>query len=241
MVRRSVLLLAAAGTFVLTSTFGGGAAVSAQGGEVIADWRMDEAAGSRVLVDSSGRGHHGTSGSSVQVGVRDGADVLHRFAPISNPTTPDAGRLHVVSDRDAIDAGSGDFAVNVRFRTTTSSRNIVQKGQSGTAGGMWKVEVDDQGRAVCLFRGSDGSAAVRSSQQVTDGRWHLLRCERSASGAVLGLDGVVQDRRSSRSGTISNSWDLTIGGKPSCNATGVECDYFVGDVDFVKLDRQLVK
>lgn len=241
MFRRPLLLLAAASSFVLTSTAGGGAAVSAQDGGVIADWRMDEPAGARTLMDSGGDDMHGSLGSSVTSGVRQGSDVVHRFAPIGTSARPDPGRLHVVTDRAGLDPGAGAFSVNVRFRTTTAARNIVQKGQSGAAGGMWKVEVDDDGRAVCLFRGAEGSSAVRSSQRVTDGAWHLLRCERSTTGAVLALDGAVQDRRSNRSGAIANSWDLTIGGKPSCNNTSVECDYFVGDIDFVKLDRQLVK
>jgi hypothetical protein len=236
--RRPTLLLVAAIALATTSWLGT-QPVAAQGG-VVADWWMDEPAGSQVLVDVSGNGVHGQLGSGVVAGVRVGTDIVHRFPDTSSSAPADPTRLHRVGDRDALDPGTGDYSVEVRFRTTVDHTNIIQKGQSTTSGGMWKMEID-RGSVACLFRGSGGDAFVRSTTRVIDGNWHQVRCERSASGVTLAVDGTVEARRSVASGNIANSWDLTIGGKPECNNRNVECDYFRGDIDYARIDRNIVK
>lgn len=243
--RRSLLLLVAALAVATTSWFGT-PPVAAQSG-VVADWRMDEAAGSNVLVDSSGNGVHGLLGSGVLAGTRVGADIVHRFPNTSSSAPADPSRLHYIGDRDALDPGTGDYAVEVRFRSTVDHTNIIQKGQATTSGGMWKMELDN-GTVACLFRGSGGDAFVRSTTRVIDGNWHVVRCERTANGVTLAVNGTVEARRSVASGNIANSWNLTIGGKPECNNRSVECnnrsvecDYFRGDIDYAKVDRNIVK
>lgn len=236
--RRPLLLLAALA--LATTSWFGTQPVAAQSGGVVADWRMDEAAGSPMLVDSSGNGVNGLLGSGVMAGTRVGGDIVHRFPNTSSTAPADPSRLHYVADRDALDPGTGNYSVEVRFRSTVDGTNIIQKGQATTSGGMWKMELD-KGTVACLFRGSGGDAFVRSTTRVIDGNWYLVRCERTASGVVLAVNGTVEARRSATSGNIANSWDLTIGGKPQCNNRSVECDYFRGDIDYAKIDRNIVK
>jgi hypothetical protein len=39
------------------------------------------------------------------------------------------------------------------------------------------------------------------------------------------------------SGNLNNSFPMTIGGKPKCDQVKVTCDYFVGDVDYVRITK----
>ena len=201
-----------------------------------ASWEMDESGGT-VVVDSSGHGLDLTRGTAVVVGLKDGTTTYHGFPWIAADGTPSASqRLHTISDRDALDPGAGTFVVSLRFRTTTPGRNIVQKGQSTTAGGFWKVEVGDgrNGQVRCLFRGPSGDSFTHSAGTVADGQWHDLTCINTPTGSYMVIDGV---RRTSTqpSGPINNTKDFVIGGKASCNNVTVMCDYFVGDIDNVRI------
>ena len=201
-----------------------------------ASWELDESGGT-VVVDSSGHGLDLTRGTAVSVGMKEGTTTFHRFPWIAANGTPSTSqRLHTIPDRDALDPGSGTFAVSLRFRTTTSARNIVQKGQSTTAGGYWKVELGDSstGQARCLFRGSRGDSYTHSAGPVTDGRWHELTCVNTPSGSYMLIDGA-QRTSTQPSGTINNTKDFVIGGKSSCDNVTVTCDYFVGDIDYVRI------
>ena len=76
------------------------------------------------------------------------------------------------------------------MRTTKPLGNIIQKGQSSTPGGYFKIQAPN-GIVQCLFRGAGGSRAVGSGRA---------------------------------------------GGKVSRNQTTVTCDYYVGDLDYVRID-----
>lgn len=204
--------------------------------QVLGDWRMDEAKGATRLVDSSGNGYHGTIGNKVVLGVRSGGATVHEFPYISSTAPPDAGRLHIVNQPQTLNPGTGDFAVEVRFNTYSIHSNITQKGQSGATGGYWKVEVDD-GVAACVFRGSSASVGLKSTKRVTDKVWHTVRCERRAAESVMILDGVQVARARVSTGNISNTWTLAIGGKSKCDSVKVQCDYFRGSIDYVRIER----
>ena len=108
----------------------------------VATWQMNEAPGSRTMVDSSGHRLNGTIGSHVQVGTAlSGGGTGYRF-PYLQPNTPPADPEHVgrVAHNSALNPGSGDFAVEFRVRTTHSFGNILQKGQAGAAGGYFKFQ-----------------------------------------------------------------------------------------------------
>ena len=48
---------------------------------------------------------------------------------------------------------------------------------------------------------------------------------------------ALRSRASKPSGTINNTKPWTIGGKSSCSSSTVTCDYFAGDIDYVKLTK----
>ena len=205
----------------------------------VAIWQMDEAAGSTVMVDSSVNGLNGTIGSHVQTGVAlTGGGTGYRF-PYIRPNTPPADPAHLVTipHNDRLNPGTGNFAVEFRMRTTHSFGNVIQKGQAGSKGGYWKFQ-QPSGKISCLFRGSAGSstASAGATVRVNDGNWHTVRCERTASMVTMTIDGVVTGRNRNTTGTISNTRPLTIAGKGNCDQVTITCDYFSGDLDYVRIE-----
>ena len=203
----------------------------------VAVWQMNEAAGSRTMLDSSGNGINGTIGAHVLVGTAlSGGGTGYRF-PFLQPNTPPADPEHVVRvpNNSRLNPGSGDFAVELRMRTTHSFGNVLQKGQAGSAGGYWKFQ-QPSGKISCLFRGSAGSSTASSGTvRVNDGAWHTVRCERTSSSVTMTVDGVVTGRNRNPTGTIANTKPLSIAGKLNCDQIDITCDYFAGDLDYVKI------
>jgi len=205
----------------------------------VASWQMNEPAGATIMLDSSGNGMNGTIGAHVQVSTAlSGGGTGYRF-PYLRPNTPPADPAHVVrvAHDSRLNPGSGNFAVEFRMRTTHSFGNIIQKGQAGAAGGYWKFQ-QPSGKVACLFRGSAGSSTASSGTvRVNDGAWHTVRCERTTSSVVMRVDGVVTGRNFNPTGTIANTKQLSIAGKLNCDQISTTCDYFAGDIDYVKIQR----
>ena len=206
--------------------------------KTVALYDMNEAVGSTVLLDSSGNGLNGTIGSEVTLRASYGGAIGHRFNYLA-PNTPPAhpGHLDVVKDNLKLDPERADYAVTVRYRTTRSFGNIIQKGQSTQVGGMWKWQ-QPKGIVSCLFRGAAGETiSVNSGVPLNDGQWHTVRCERTATKVVMTIDGIKKRTGTGPTGSISNSAPLSIGGKSTCDQIKITCDYFVGDIDFVRIEK----
>jgi hypothetical protein len=205
----------------------------------VAVWQMNEPAGSRTMVDSSGNGIYGTIGAHVLVGTAlSGGGTGYRF-PYLQPNTPPADPEHVVRvpNNAKLNPGTGNFAVEFRMRTTRSFGNLIQKGQAGSAGGYWKFQ-QPSGKISCLFRGSAGSSTASSGLvRVNDGAWHTVRCERTSASVTMRVDGVVTGRNFNPTGSIANTRPLSIAGKLNCDQITITCDYFVGDIDYVKIQK----
>lgn len=233
----ALIVVMAAGVLAIGAATPAGAAATT----VLADWQMDESAGAQTMVDGSGNGIDGAIGSAVITGVVVDGATGYRW-PFTKPNEPPAKpeRLVQVSD-GPLNPGTGDFAVTVRFRLTNSFGNIIQKGQSGAKGGYFKWEIPN-GRLTCLFKGVGGGGGflVRTvnsgSTRLNDGAWHTVRCERTSGGVTMTIDGTITRTTNGWSGNISNNVPLTIGGKLNCNQTTITCDYFTGNIDFVRID-----
>ena len=201
-------------------------------------WQMNEAAGARTAVDSSGNGLNGVIGTSVQTGVAlTGGGTGYRF-PYIKPNSPPADPQHLVTvpNDNRLNPGTGDFAIEFRMRTTHSFGNVIQKGQAGSKGGYWKFQ-QPSGKITCLFRGSAGSSTGTSGTvRVNDGNWHTVRCERTSSMVTMLVDGQVTSRNRNATGTIANTRPMTIAGKGNCDQVAITCDYFSGDIDYVKIE-----
>lgn len=204
---------------------------------VIADWQLNEGPAASVAADSSGNGLDGRVGSEVLTGVSFGQAVGYRFPRVSRtpPTHPE--HLVQIPDNELLNPGTENFEVTLRFRTKQQEGNIVQKGQSGMAGGYWKVQ-NHNGAVICLFRSGDGAQATATSRTVlTDGAWHEITCTRTSQSVTMYVDGLWRDQRNKPTGAISNSAPLAIGGKVFCNQIDVGCDYFKGDIDYLRIGK----
>ena len=235
MVRRVAMATAVLGAALLAMLGLPGTAGAAVDDVVVADYQMNEAAGASTLIDSSGNGINGIIGADVTTGVNVGGAVAHRFS--GSDAVADPSQLDWLADDPRLDPGTREFAITVRMRTSSTHQNLLQKGQSGAAGGYWKIEMSD-GPATCLFQGSDGQRGVSTNTAVNDGEWHTIRCERRDDSVAIYLDGEFQRRLDGPTGNISNDWLVAIGGKSSCNPPTVECDYFTGDMDFVTFEAE---
>jgi hypothetical protein len=203
----------------------------------VAIWELNEPAGSTVVTDTGPYGLTGTVGTEVVTGAAfDAATTGYDFQWL-RPNTPPAHpqTLVTVPDNPQLNPGAREYAVTLRMRTTSNFGNVIQKGQGGTAGGRWKIEVP-KGNVNCAFQGSSGYVEVRSPGFINDGAWHVVKCERLVKSVVLSIDGVVVGTTKGATGTIANTWPVSIGGKTSCDQIDVTCDYFPGEIDRVQID-----
>jgi Laminin G domain len=203
---------------------------------VIADWEMNEPAGATTMADTGPNQLTGTVGATVQTGVVVSGATGFDWSPVK-PNQPPAnpGRL-VQVDSALLNPGTADYAVVFRYRSTVKFGNIVQKGQAHVAGGYFKVE-QPGGHLNCFFTGKGGKASIKSPNLTNDGQWHVVRCERTATGVTLTVDGVVVGQAVHATGMISNSSPLTVGGKLSCDNIAITCDYFSGDIDYLVVQK----
>ncbi len=228
---RQLLTAASAGALVVVATV----PVQAEANKRIALWRMNESATATVMIDSSANHLDGTIGDEVRTGLRINGGTGYGF-PYLRPNTPPAHPEHLVKvpDDPRLDPGTRDFAITMRLRTTEAFGNIIQKGQSRSPGGYFKWQLP-KGVVKCLFRGSAGTVTAGSVTPINDGQWHTVRCERTATAVTMTVDGEVTRRKSGATGNIANSKPLSIGGKVACDQVDVTCDYWVGRIDWVKI------
>jgi hypothetical protein len=200
--------------------------------KTLASWTMNEKAGSTVLVDTSGHGINGTIGTHV---VANGAVETFPYVQGGVGGVYDPAHIDLLNSSQ-LNPGTRDFAVTIRFKFTIPVGDVLQKGQSGAVGGLFKIELDSGGGKVdCSFVSPTGSAQVWSSRTVNDGLWHVVTCTRTATQVTVTVDGAVVGTIVHSTGSISNTWPLSIGGKSKCNQTKVFCDYFAGQIDYVKI------
>ena len=229
---RAVVIAATAGAVFVAAAPNANAAAT----NTVARWEMNEPTGATVMLDSSGSGRNGIIGSEVKTGwVVDGATAYH-FSWLK-PNTPPAHSEHLVTIPDSanVDPGTGDYAITLRLRWTHNFGNIIQKGQSNTAGGQFKWQAPS-GVVQCLFKGSAGQRGVGSGRALNDGLWHVIRCERTASAVTMTVDGVVTARALGPTGNIDNNRPLSIAGKTNCDQITITCDYWPGDIDWVLIE-----
>jgi hypothetical protein len=214
--------------------------------QTVASYQMNEGPGAAVMEDSQPFGLDGTigtsAGSDVITGATHAGSTGYRWpwaAPDTSPLRPE--RIIVVDTDEHLNPGSAAFAIEIRYRTTEQFGNIVQKGQSLTQGGYWKME-QNNGVPSCLFRSTQqNQGTVIAPVPLADGQWHTVRCERLAGEVRMFVDGSAQpvDRQTHAVGAIANGFPMSIGGKSQCNQQAVGCDYFTGDIDYVQIDKDV--
>ena len=207
--------------------------------EVVANWQMNEGSSASTMNDSGPYGIDGQIGDDVITNYSIGGATGYRWLyKRPNEFPPEPERLITVPHHELLNPGSGDSAVEFRYRTDKNFGNIIQKGQSRTNGGYFKFE-NPQGKMRCLFKDATGDRrAVSSPESTNDGQWHTIRCEKTSNMLRLYVDGVKVRDVSHSLGSMGNNWDLAIAGKLDCNQFNVTCDYFTGDLDYIRIEKE---
>ena len=216
-----------AGTLAASALVAGAGPAHARS-DTVAYWEMDDRG--TTMYDHSGNNLDGHVGREVRTG--NGSFRFGVLRPDTPPTHPE--HLVTVPDRASLDPRGNDFSITLRLRAHEQFGNIIQKGQATVAGGSYKLQFPS-GQPECWFRGARGQVLVRSPEAVNDRRWHVIQCVRTSEGVALSVDGRTVAGRRGPTGTIDNSWPLSIGGKTACDQVHVGCDYFAGDIDYVKI------
>jgi hypothetical protein len=216
--------------FIVAGSWGAAAAF----GATVADWEMNESSGATTMRDSSANDLSGSIGSAVVTGVVTNGATGYRWLG-TNKDGYHPERLVKVSS-SLLNPGTSDFVVTIRVFTGAGDQNITQKGQATTTGGYWKIDMV-QGRVICLFKGSEGRSAIKSTQTIWDNAWHTVRCERNGTRVSLTIDSGTTRSNVSATGNIANSKVLAIGGKAACNGGSIQCDYFIGRLDYVRIEK----
>src|SRR5205809_1076758 len=105
---------------------------------------------------------------------------------------------------------------------------------------IWRMNEGPGARVMLDSSGHrlNGSIIVSAHHRINDGNWHTVRCDRTASRVAMTIDGVGEAYRNGATGTISNTWPVSIGGKVNCDQVKVGCDYYAGDLDQVEIDAR---
>lgn len=205
---------------------------------IVVDYQMNEGPGATVMHDSGPNGLDGVIGSAVATGAQH-AGATGYFWSHTQPNQPPAKpeRIVNVDSNPALNPDDQEYAIEFRYRTTQSFGNIVQKGQNATWGGYFKFE-QPKGFMTCLFKDANGGRkAVKSPIATNDGDWHVIRCELSSWGVRLYVDGVRVRQAPANLASISNSKPLSIGGKSYCDQIEITCDYFAGEIDYLRIEK----
>ncbi|HEX5533300.1 MAG TPA: LamG-like jellyroll fold domain-containing protein [Actinomycetales bacterium] len=227
--------VASIGTLVVvafTTVVSGAAAASG----TVLNLQLNEPAGSATAVDSSGLKHDGSIGSHVVMNA-----VYAHFDRHPPGEGIPYGLAHLITIPDAtdgsLDPGSGNFTIEIRYRTKENFGNVLQKGQARTVGGQVKLQ-QPKGKMSCMFKTPQGTATAGSgTTPLNDNVFHTVRCERTPTSVTMYVDGVRTGRSTRSTGTLNNTKPWTIGGKSECDAVQVTCDYFAGDIDYVTLTK----
>jgi hypothetical protein len=237
--RARTLTFAGAAALAAAAALGAGPAHAAAPLAVstVASWQMNEAAGATVMQDSSGHHLNGKiSAQAASAGLTTGGGSYHwsTRCPACLPAAPE--RVVQVPDNNLLDIPdpSLTYTLEFRFKTTHPYGNYMQKGQSTTSGGQIKVQ-GPKGNVQCLFKGVDGQVGTGSGPGLDDGAWHTVKCVHTATSVKEYVDTVLVATKNGSTGVINNTSPFTIGGKLNCDQVKTTCDYYSGDIDYVRI------
>lgn len=199
----------------------------------VGDWRMGESAGAKIMNDSSSNNKDGAVGSKVLTGVPYGTGKGFLYTEPAS-TVADRSYLATVAHTATLNPSDRSMHITMEVTTTDSNANLLQKGQAGTGGGYYKMEINS-GRPACSFAGSVRQRLVTWGSSITDGKPHVITCDKYADRVRISVDGQPAVIAWNGVGSIYNYKALSIGGKYECDAKAVDCDYFTGTLGSAKI------
>ena len=133
--------------------------------------------------------------------------------------------------------GARDLTVTVRMRSTmTGGAHLISWGQSPNQ--LLRIELS-YGRLTCQWRGSnDWAGLISPTAKYNDNVYHQLACIKTATGVSMTVDGVLILAKTETVGSLTFKTGLSIAGKRVCTGVaGHDCDYFAGQIDWVKVEE----
>jgi S1-C subfamily serine protease len=161
----------------------------------------------KSLVDSTGK-NNGTTTAITSVPGSSGkgfgfnGTTSKAVAPNSASLNPGTANLrltaHVMFTDLPTATGVGDY-------------DLMRKGQAGTIGGEYKMEILGGGNAYCHFQGANKVIGkVSDTRNLADGKWHTITCLKTATSVKITVDGVSHTAKATLD-SISNTKELVIG------------------------------
>lgn len=147
-------------------------------------WHLDELSGTTAS-DSSGFGNDGSISGKVKLGVPGEVSTAYQFSH---------GAV-LIPDNPGLEPGTANITISYWVNLTVppasgSDYDLVVKGSSTSTGGQIKLEIQRNGQASCMFRGSQGKKQIQYGPSVIDGRWHNIVCQRSGKQIIETVDGA---------------------------------------------------
>ena len=150
---------------------------------VVGLWHLDEPSGTTAF-DSSGQRHNGAISGPVTLGVSGELNTAYSFVPKSTVIVPDAPDLRPETANITV-----SYWLKATTPPSTGDYDMFVKGEAGSSGGQIKLEVQPNGQASCMFRGSAGSRQLQAGPDVIDGQWHQVICQRIGDQIIETVDG----------------------------------------------------
>jgi hypothetical protein len=185
-------------------------------------WHMDETSGTTMfdaVGSDNGTTHHVTMGLAGFSGTAYGFNGTSSY--VSVPSADD------------LNPNDANVTVTIELNTTGTPPappgdwDLIRKGNSSTAGGDFKMELQQTGQISCGFKGSAGHAVLIAGPAVNDGQWHSAQCVKTATAIEVVVDGQTFTKNKSV-GSIANSAALVIGAHPGS-------DWYSGTLDEASL------
>ncbi|MGH2597245.1 MAG: LamG-like jellyroll fold domain-containing protein [Actinomycetota bacterium] len=182
-------------------------AVPAYATGTVAQWNMDELAGS-TMNDTSGTGNNGTI-TNVTLGATGFTGGVGDYAYAFDGTSSRA----LVLASTSLNPGDADVTItlhiNTTFRPGTGSFDfdLVRKG-SGFSVELYPKKALAQGK--CKFSGTGGKLVLQAGPDLVDGAWHTIVCAKTSTGISLTVDGATFTK-SGVVGNISNKSPVAVG------------------------------
>ena len=217
--RRILLPVVAASTLtVALAAAPVSAATAGTGPETVALWHLDEQPGATIAVDSSGRGHDGAINADVLLGAAGQFGSAYEFpGPNATVSVPSADDLNPYLSPLRISA-----YLWVPSNLAGGDYNVLQKGQANATGGAYKLEIVGKsgsrkfGYPDCAFNSPGGyKNRVYGPKRINDDTWYQVECHLTDTSAYVTVDGAPGPAAVRVVGSVANSVQVTIGGKPN--------------------------
>lgn len=185
---------------------------------VVAQWDMDEPAGSTTMTDSSGFGNNGVlTGVTTGVPGFSGTDFAYDF---SDPNASQA----FIKKPVGLAPGANDITITTHVMTTAVPGTGANDFDLISKGG-YKIElyptkkIAGSAQAKCKFNGKLSGAATHNVLQagptnLNDGNWHTIICQKTADSVSLTVDGTTFTQAGTV-GTINPGGSLYLGRGPN--------------------------